>query len=97
MKTRWRVALICLLAFAAAAAAQIARSLEFQPVPELGYRVVPDFFEVSPGAGFGEASGVALNSKGHIFVYTRSGETRLFEFDSKGQFLREIGDGLYGF
>ena len=43
MKTRSRVALICLLAFAAAAAAQIARSLEFQPVPELGYRVVPDF------------------------------------------------------
>ena len=27
--------------------------------------------------------GVATNSKGHIFVYTRSQETRLFEFDQK--------------
>jgi DNA-binding beta-propeller fold protein YncE len=40
---------------------------------------------------------VATNSKGHIFVYTRSQATRLFEFDQKGTFLREIGDGLYGF
>jgi DNA-binding beta-propeller fold protein YncE len=45
----------------------------------------------------GEGIGVATNSKGHIFVYTRSQATRLFEFDQKGTFLREIGDGLYGF
>jgi DNA-binding beta-propeller fold protein YncE len=94
MKTRWRVALICLLAFAAAAAAQIARSLEFQPVPELGYRVVPDFFEVSPGAGFGEASGVALNSKGHIFLFQRT-KPMLAEYDEQGKFVRSIGDGLW--
>ena len=39
----------------------------------------------------------ARNSKGHIFVFTRSGETRLFEFDQNGVFVREIGQGLYGF
>ena len=32
-----------------------------------------------------------------MFVYTRSGDTRLFEFDQNGAFVREIGQGLYGF
>jgi DNA-binding beta-propeller fold protein YncE len=45
----------------------------------------------------GEGIGVATNSKGHIFVYTRSQATRLFEFDARGTYLREIGEGLYGF
>ncbi len=40
---------------------------------------------------------MATNSKGHVFVYTRSGDTRLFEFDRHGRFVREIGHGLYGF
>ena len=31
--------------------------------------------------------------QGHAFVYTRSQETRLFEFDQKGTYLREIGEG----
>ena len=30
-------------------------------------------------------------------MYTRSGDTRLFEFDQNGSFVREIGQGLYGF
>ena len=30
-------------------------------------------------------------------MYTRSGDTRLFEFDEHGAFVREIGQGLYGF
>jgi len=45
----------------------------------------------------GEAIGVATNSKGHVFVYTRSANTRLFEFDQNGAFVREIGEGNYGF
>jgi hypothetical protein len=44
----------------------------------------------------GEA-GIALNSKGHIFVYNRGAHTSLYEFDQTGKFLREIGKGLYGF
>ena len=40
---------------------------------------------------------MATNSKGHLFVFTRSGRTRLFEFDQTGKYVREIGDGLYGF
>ena len=45
----------------------------------------------------GEAAGVAQNSKGHIFVFTRSGETQLFEFDQEGNFVREISPRSYGF
>src|SRR5438477_13052797 len=62
----------------------------------------------------GEAAGVATNSQGHIFVFTRAGSpavtlttertfvrgnggARLFEFDQTGKYVREIGQGLYGF
>jgi sugar lactone lactonase YvrE len=60
----------------------------------------------------GEVAGVATNSKGEIFVYTRTGTphitiggsravshggSRLFQFDSGGKFIREIGQGIYGF
>jgi hypothetical protein len=40
---------------------------------------------------------VAENSQGHVFIYTRSQDTRLFEFDEDGDYVREIGAGLYGF
>ena len=40
---------------------------------------------------------MATNSKGHIFVYHRSANTRLFEFDQNGNFVKEIGKGYYGF
>jgi hypothetical protein len=68
-----------------------------QNVPEIPYDSVPNFFKLPPTIAFGEGIGIATNSKGHVFVYTRSGETRLFEFDQNGTFVREIGQGLYGF
>lgn len=55
---------------------------------------------------FGEVAGVALNSQGHIFIFSRTGErstvhgasaSQLFEFSPDGTFLREIGKNLYGF
>lgn len=67
---------------------------EFGPVPELGYRFAPDFFRLPVGMNFGEASGVALDSKGHIFVFHRS-KPMLVEFDEKGTFVRSLGDGLF--
>src|SRR5881396_2385923 len=68
-----------------------------QNVPEIPYDSVPNFLKLPPNVYLGEGIGVATNSKGHVFVYTRSGETRLFEFDQNGAFVREIGQGLYGF
>ena len=54
---------------------------------------------------------MATTSKGNILVYTRTGSerhaggsrifthggSRLFEFDRTGKFVREIGQGVYGF
>jgi sugar lactone lactonase YvrE len=68
-----------------------------QNVPEIPYESVPNFLKLPPGLYLGEAIGVATNSKGHIFVYTRSANTRLFEFDQNGAYVREIGEGSYGF
>ena len=66
-------------------------------VPEIPYESVPNFLKLPPNLYLGEGIGVATNSKGHVFVYTRSADTRLFEFDQNGNFVREIGQGLYGF
>src|SRR5882672_6005480 len=65
-------------------------------VPEIPYDSVPNFFKLPPDIYFGEGIGIATNSKGHVFVYTRSGDTRLFEFDQNGNYVREIGQGVYG-
>src|SRR6478672_10013004 len=68
-----------------------------QNVPEIPMTSVPNFFKLPADIYFGEGIGIATNSKGHVFVYTRSGDTRLFEFDQNGNFVRELGQGLYGF
>ena len=68
-----------------------------QNVPEIPYESVPNFLKLPAGLYLGEAIGVATNSKGHVFVYTRSANTRLFEFDQNGNYVREIGEGNYGF
>jgi DNA-binding beta-propeller fold protein YncE len=42
----------------------------------------------------GEASAVAVNSKGHIFLFQRT-KPMLAEYDAKGNFIQSIGDGLF--
>jgi hypothetical protein len=65
--------------------------------PEIPFDSVHGFFKLPAGLYMGEGIGVATNSRGHVFVYTRSGETRLFEFDETGKFVKEFGTGSYGF
>jgi sugar lactone lactonase YvrE len=77
--------------------AQLSARAKAQNVPEIPFESAPNFLKLPPNLHLGEGIGVATNSKGHIFVYTRSQATRLFEFDAKGNYLREIGEGLYGF
>jgi hypothetical protein len=72
------------------------RKATAENVPEIPFTSVPNFFKLPPDLYFGEGIGIATNSKGHVFVYHRSGDTRLFEFDQNGNFVREIGQGLYG-
>ena len=66
----------------------------FQAVPELPYRVVTDFFKFPKGMTVGETSGVAVNSKGHIFLFQRT-KPMLAEYDEKGNFIQSIGEGLF--
>ena len=77
--------------------AQLAQKAKAQNVPEIPYESVPNFIKLPDNLYLGEGIGVATNSKGHVFAYTRSERTRLFEFDEKGTYVREIGEGLYGF
>ncbi len=77
--------------------AALAARAKAQNVPEIPYESVPNLLKFPANLYLGEGIGVATNSKGHIFVYTRSQRTRLFEFDQKGNYVREIGEGLYGF
>lgn len=93
MTTLVRVAIAFWLLAGRAALSQTG-SPEFSPVPELPYRTVTNFFQLPAGMSFGEASGVALDSKGHIFVFHRA-KPMLVEFDADGRFRRAIGDGLF--
>lgn len=80
--------------------------------PQIPYDSVPNLLRLPKDTYLGEAAGVATNSKGHIFVYTRTGSNnvtvgtsrtfvrgfaRLFEFDQTGEYLGEIGQDTYGF
>jgi hypothetical protein len=74
------------------------RAKAYASAPDISFDSVPNFIKLPAGLYLGEGIGVARNSKGNVFVYTRSGESsRLFEFDPNGAFVREIGRGVYGF
>ena len=73
-------------------------------IPAIPYESVPDPLHLPPDLYLGEVSGVAVNSKGHIFVLHRGDSTgpayaaaaaQLLEFDANGDYLREIGHHLY--
>jgi hypothetical protein len=86
-----------LVAVALCAAAAFAQTpAKSRNAPDIPFDSVPNFLEFPPNIHMGEGIGVATNSKGHIFVYTRSQATRLFEFDAQGKYIRELGEGLYG-
>ena len=61
--------------------------------PKLNYDMIPDFFQLPPGEHLVEPAGVAVNSKGHVYVFHR-GKHPLMEFDS-GKSLRSIADDLF--
>src|SRR5579864_7099900 len=89
---------LCFVLTLASGSALLAQTkAKAQNVPEIPFDTVPNFIKMPPGLYLGEAMGVATNSKGHLFVFTRSANTRLFEFDQNGKFVREIGEGNYGF
>src|SRR5882762_5001980 len=75
-----------------------------QTAPEIPFESVPNLLKLPKDLYLGEASGVAVNSKGHIFVYSRGNSSgpayaataaQLLEFGPDGTFIREIGHNLY--
>src|SRR5437867_7098341 len=82
------------------------------PVPELSFDTNTDLLKTPLDLFVGEVGGVGQNSKGQIFVYTRTGHpyatigdnrtfarggSRLLQFDRTGKFERELGQDVYGF
>src|SRR3954468_7582671 len=101
-----------LLQFTFFVAACAAPLLAQSSAPEIAFDANADLLKFPDNIHLGEAAGVATNSKGHIFVYTRTGPahaavgssrtfykagSRLFEFDQTGKFVRRIGRGVFGF
>lgn len=91
---RWVCVAIILLAAPARA----------QSVPVIPYESAPNAVRLPPNLYLGEVAGVAVNSKKHIFVYSRSNTSgpafgasasQLLEFAPDGRYLREIGRNLY--
>src|SRR5438093_2549645 len=81
-------------------------------IPEIAFDSAANPLTLPDDIYLGEVGGVATNSKGDIFVYTRTGHptvslggsrafahggSRLFQFDRGGKFIREIGQASYGF
>src|SRR5882724_7346502 len=89
----------CVLALLAVSAAPASA----QTAPDIEFDSIADFLKLPPGMNFGEVPGVAVNSHGHVFVFTRSNSAggpafapsaaQLLEFGPHGEFVREIGKG----
>jgi 6-bladed beta-propeller len=89
-----------------------ALALAQSSAPEIKFDSAPNAIQLPAGLYLGEVAGVATNSKGDIFVYTRTGHptvtigtmrpfahggSRMFQFDRTGKYVREIGKDTYGF
>ncbi len=75
-----------------------------QQPPAIRFHATIDFLKASARPVLGEVSGVAVNSKGHVFVFSRGNSTgpaygaaaaQFLEFGPDGKFIREIGHNLY--
>ena len=96
---------LLLAVFALLSPAALAQQPAQPTAPLIPYDSVPNFLKLPADLNMGEAAGVAVNSKGHIFIFHRGGSShgpafantaaQLWEFDSDGRFVREVGKNLY--
>jgi sugar lactone lactonase YvrE len=102
---RWLIGLLALASTPVLAQGPAQQAPAPQQVPQIAYESVRDFLKLPPDIHLGEAAGVAVNSKGHVFVFSRGGSSQgpsfantaaqLYEFGPDGKFIREIGKNLY--
>jgi streptogramin lyase len=99
-----RLILVAVSFFAWAIAPVATQSPAPATVPELPFESVPNPLAMPADMSFGEVAGVAVNSKGNIFVFSRGNTTgpaymaaaaQLFEFDPKGKFIREVAKNSF--
>ena len=93
------------LALACTMAITVSSTVQAQePVSEIGFDSVPNPLKLPPDMNFGEVTGIAVNSKNHVFVFSRGNTSgpaygataaQLLEFAPDGMFIREIGKNLY--
>lgn len=82
-----------------------------QTVPDIAFDSAANPLTLPDDIYLGEVGGAAANSRGDVYVYTRTGHptitigssrafahggSRLFQFDRAGKFVREIGKDSYG-
>ena len=69
-KTRRLIGLVLVLACTTAlSVSSTVRAQE--PVSEIGFDSVPNPLKLPPDMNFGEVTGIAVNSKNHVFVFSR--------------------------
>ncbi len=66
-------------------------------VSVIPHEAVPNFFKNPPGIYTGENMGISTDSKGNIYIYHRANETRLFQYNPQGTWVKEFGRNNYGF
>jgi len=88
----------------AAAAVAVSSAAGAQTMPPIPFDSVPEPLTLPADLYFGEVTGVAVNSKGMVYVLSRgntsgpayaAAATQLLEFGADGKFIREIGKNLY--
>ena len=62
--------------------------------PEIPFDSVPNFFKLPADLNFGEDAGVALNSKGHVFVYTRSNSATMYLWSNGSSLVSAKSGGM---
>src|SRR4051812_2520022 len=107
MKPRNLFTLALVVLLAVPAVSYLAQST----VPTIAYDAV-DFLKAPANMPIGEVAGVATNSKGHVYIYERTGtlqttlgtsrtfphgSSKLLEFDQNGKYVRELGHDIYAF
>jgi len=114
MKKVWMIALLAVPAMAQLVAPKFNETYFYPPgfdkpqtAPEIPFEVnKPDYFMLPGDFQFGEISAVTTNSKGHVFILSRSNAkgdihggsaTQVFEFDDKGKYVGEWGRDMYSF
>ena len=99
-----RSILLSTLSLLALVSADVSGQSAQSAAPQIAFDSATEPLKLPKDLYLGEVSGVAVNSKGHVLVFSRgntngpayaAAAAQLLEFDANGKYLREIGKNLY--